>query len=76
MKRQLNEIEAGDFDGMTYEDVAEMHPVEFADRDADKLRYRYPNGESYVDVCRFDFFVLNTVIVTGTFEMISSLRVL
>jgi len=52
VKRQLNEIEAGDFDGMTYEDVAEKHPVEFADRDADKLRYRYPNGESYVDVCR------------------------
>ena len=49
----MNEIEAGDFDGMTYEDVAEKHPVEFADRDADKLRYRYPNGESYVDVCRF-----------------------
>ena len=49
---QLNEIDSGDFDGMTYEDVAEQHPIEFADRDKDKLRYRYPNGESYVDVCR------------------------
>jgi len=52
VKKQLNEISSGDFDGMTYEDVAEKHPIEFADRDNDKLRYRYPNGESYVDVCR------------------------
>merc|ERR1712168_1240255 len=52
VKPQLNEIGSGDFDGMTYEDIAESHPVEFADRDNDKLRYRYPNGESYVDVCR------------------------
>lgn len=52
VKPQLNEIGSGDFDGMTYEDIAETHPVEFADRDNDKLRYRYPSGESYVDVCR------------------------
>jgi len=52
VKKQLNEIESGDFDGMTYEDVAEQHPIEFAERDSDKLRYRYPRGESYVDVCR------------------------
>jgi len=52
VKSQLNEIRSGDFDGMTYEDIAESHPVEFADRDNDKLRYKYPHGESYVDVCR------------------------
>jgi len=52
VKKQLNEIESGDFDGMTYEEVAEQHPIEFAERDRDKLRYRYPLGESYVDVCR------------------------
>ena len=49
---QLNEINAGDFDGLAYEEIAELNPVEFARRDQDKLRYRYPNGESYVDVCR------------------------
>ena len=51
---QLNEINGGDFDGLAYEEIAEMNPVEFAKRDQDKLRYRYPNGESYVDVCRYD----------------------
>eukprot|EP00092_Neocalanus_flemingeri_P065141 GFUD01079143.1.p1 GENE.GFUD01079143.1~~GFUD01079143.1.p1 ORF type:complete len:238 (+),score=59.78 GFUD01079143.1:207-920(+) len=46
----LGEICAGDHDGMTYEEIAEKFPVEFALRDADKLCYRYPNGESYMDV--------------------------
>jgi len=45
-----NEINAGEHDGMTYEEIAEKFPTEFAMRDADKLRYRYPNGESYLDV--------------------------
>ena len=48
---QLNEINSGEHDGMTYEEIAENYPVEFAARDKDKLRYRYPDGESYVDVC-------------------------
>ena len=48
---QLNEINSGDHDGMTYEEIAEAYPVDFAARDRDKLRYRYPRGESYVDVC-------------------------
>ena len=48
---QLNEINSGMHDGMTYEEIAEQFPIEFAARDRDKLRYRYPNGESYVDVC-------------------------
>jgi len=46
----INEINAGDHDSMTYEDIAEKFPREFAMRDMDKLRYRYPNGESYLDV--------------------------
>jgi len=48
---QLNEINSGEHDGMTYEEIAEAYPLEFAARDRDKLRYRYPCGESYVDVC-------------------------
>ena len=39
-------------DGMTYEEIAENFPTEFAERDQDKLRYRYPKGESYLDVCK------------------------
>ena len=36
----LNEINAGDHDDLTYEEIAEQFPQEFALRDADKLRYR------------------------------------
>ena len=55
----LDEIDAGICDGMTYEQIAEQMPAEFAQRKADKLRYRYPRGESYVDViARLDPFIL------------------
>lgn len=46
----INEINAGEHDSMTYEEIAESFPKEFAMRDRDKLRYRYPDGESYMDV--------------------------
>ncbi|KAL6057924.1 6-phosphofructo-2-kinase/fructose-2,6-bisphosphatase 2 [Balamuthia mandrillaris] len=48
--RCLDEIDAGKCDGMTYEEIAEKMPDQFAARAADKLRYRYPQGESYQDV--------------------------
>ena len=38
-------------DNMTYEEIALQYPKDFAERDQDKLRYRYPFGESYIDVC-------------------------
>lgn len=37
-------------EGMTYEEMQENHPQEFAWRDQDKLHYRYPWGESYIDI--------------------------
>ncbi len=46
----LDEIEAGICNGMTYEEVAQRWPEDFAARKADKLRFRYPRGESYQDV--------------------------
>jgi len=46
----LDEIDAGVCDGMTYEEIKQKMPEEYVARDADKLRYRYPRGESYVDV--------------------------
>jgi 6-phosphofructo-2-kinase/fructose-2,6-biphosphatase len=46
----LDEINAGDFDGMTYQQIADQFPEEYAARAADKLRYRYPRGESYLDL--------------------------
>ena len=48
--RLLDEIDAGVCDGLTYAEIGERYPDEFAARQADKLHYRYPCGESYVDV--------------------------
>jgi broad specificity phosphatase PhoE len=48
--RALDEIDAGICDGMTYEEIAQQMPEEYAARKRDKLNYRYPRGESYVDV--------------------------
>ncbi|GBP28387.1 hypothetical protein EVAR_102959_1 [Eumeta japonica] len=48
--RALNELDAGICEGMTYEEMQEQYPQEFAWRDQDKLRYRYPWGESYIDI--------------------------
>lgn len=48
--RALNEIDAGICEGLTYELVAERYPNVARDRKRDKLCYRYPGGESYVDV--------------------------
>jgi len=46
----LDEIHAGIFDGMTYDEIKDCDPEEFAMRKLDKLGYRYPRGESYLDV--------------------------
>ncbi len=46
----LDEIYAGVFDGMTYAEIQEKAPQEFKSRKDDKLGYRYPRGESYLDV--------------------------
>ena len=48
--RALDEIDAGVCDGMTYQEIKEEMPAEFAARAHDKFRYRYPRGESYADV--------------------------
>uniref|UniRef100_A0A8C5X5W6 6-phosphofructo-2-kinase n=1 Tax=Malurus cyaneus samueli TaxID=2593467 RepID=A0A8C5X5W6_9PASS len=48
--KALNEIDAGVCEEMTYEEIQERYPKEFALRDQDKYRYRYPKGESYEDL--------------------------
>ncbi|XP_010089515.2 6-phosphofructo-2-kinase/fructose-2,6-bisphosphatase [Morus notabilis] len=48
--RALDEIYAGVCDGMTYEEIKKNMPDEYEARKKDKLRYRYPRGESYLDV--------------------------
>ncbi|KAI6649265.1 6-phosphofructo-2-kinase/fructose-2,6-bisphosphatase 1 isoform X4 [Oopsacas minuta] len=46
----LNEIDAGIGDGMTYEEFQGLYPKDFELRKKNKLKYRYPMGESYEDV--------------------------
>uniref|UniRef100_A0A8C8FSD7 6-phosphofructo-2-kinase domain-containing protein n=1 Tax=Oncorhynchus tshawytscha TaxID=74940 RepID=A0A8C8FSD7_ONCTS len=48
--KALNEIDAGVCEEMTYDEVKEKYPEEFALRDQDKYYYRYPTGESYQDL--------------------------
>ncbi|XP_026438441.1 uncharacterized protein LOC113336946 isoform X1 [Papaver somniferum] len=48
--RALDEINAGVFDGMTNEEIKKNMPEGYESRKKDKLRYRYPQRESYLDV--------------------------
>lgn len=48
--KALDEIDAGVCDGMTYKEIKEAFPIDFAQRDQDKFNYRYSGGESYRDV--------------------------
>lgn len=50
--KALDEIDAGTCDGLTYAQIKERFPEEFAARSKNKLNYRYPQGESYQDVIR------------------------
>ncbi|KAK4216245.1 putative 6-phosphofructo-2-kinase [Rhypophila decipiens] len=48
----LNELNAGTFEGMTYEEIAQKYPEEYLKRSRDKLQYIYPGvgGEGYLQV--------------------------
>jgi len=50
--RALDELFAGVFDGMTYAEIAEKAPEAYSARKKNKLTYRYPRGESYLDVIK------------------------
>lgn len=59
-RRNLDELYAGVCDGLTYKEIQEKYPDEFARRQEDKLTYRYPRGESYMDVTlRLETIVLD-----------------
>jgi broad specificity phosphatase PhoE/shikimate kinase len=47
--RGLDDLDRGDLDGKTPDEIAREYPQEYAARIADKLHYRYPRGESYED---------------------------
>ena len=46
----LDEINAGICEHKTFEEVEKIYPEEFIKRKNDKLNYRYPSGESYLDL--------------------------
>lgn len=46
----LNEIYAGMWDGLRFQEVKQRYPEECARRQKEKLVYRCPRGESYLDV--------------------------
>ncbi|KAI1132523.1 6-phosphofructo-2-kinase [Nemania abortiva] len=48
----LNELNAGKFEGMTYDEIARDHNDEYVKRQMDKLHYVYPGigGEGYLQV--------------------------
>jgi broad specificity phosphatase PhoE len=48
--RNLDEIYAGTYDGMTEDEIAAADARFGADRKVDKLATRYPHGESYLDL--------------------------
>ncbi|CAF9929804.1 MAG: hypothetical protein GOMPHAMPRED_005501 [Gomphillus americanus] len=48
--KALDELDAGLCDGLTYGQIKDRFPEDFASRDADKYNYRYTGGESYRDV--------------------------
>lgn len=50
--RMLNELNVGDMEGKTYEEIRAEHAEEYELRKRDKLHYRYPGagGEGYLDV--------------------------
>ena len=48
-RRNLDELYAGVCDGLTYKEIEEQFPEEFARRQEDKLTYRYPRGKIALD---------------------------
>lgn len=58
IKKEIDEIDAGIWDALTYEQINEKFPREYNMRLEDKLNYRYPRGESYLDlISRLEPFV-------------------
>ncbi|KAM0335606.1 hypothetical protein ACHAQA_000654 [Verticillium albo-atrum] len=48
--KALDELDSGVCDGLTYQEIKDRYPDDFAARDEDKYNYRYRGGESYRDV--------------------------
>lgn len=60
--KELDEINAGVGENMTYEEFADIYPEEDKLRKKDKLNYKYPEGESYIDLLQRTKSIAETVI--------------
>lgn len=47
---ELIEIDLGEWDGRSKSDIMSKYPDIFAEREKDLLKFRYPGGESFVDL--------------------------
>jgi broad specificity phosphatase PhoE len=52
-----------------YDSIARQLPEEFAARAADKLHYRYPRGESYMDVIQRLEVCIDTILKHTTITL-------
>ena len=48
--KQLDELDSGVCEGMSYEEIEASFPEDYNERDLDKYNYRYKGGESYRDL--------------------------
>lgn len=48
--KTLDELDYGVADGLTYPEIIQKYPERIKEREKDKLRFRFPRGESYLDV--------------------------
>lgn len=64
------------FLGLTYEEIQERFPSEFAWRDQDKLKYRYPHGESYLDLLQRVDGVVQALLLNTAVLLVSHQAVL
>ena len=46
----MDELSTGDCDGLTYEEIEKLYPLDYLQRDHDKFNFRYHGGESYRDL--------------------------
>ncbi|XP_053697113.1 6-phosphofructo-2-kinase/fructose-2,6-bisphosphatase 1-like isoform X1 [Sabethes cyaneus] len=74
--KDLNEINAGICEGLTYEEIQERFPQEFAWRDQDKFKYRYPHGESYLDLLQRVDSVVQALLINTDVLVVSHQAVL
>jgi len=66
IRSELNEINAGIAEHLTYDEFKEKYPEEFECRKNDKLNFRYPDGESYIDLIQRTKPIMEEIIKNKT----------